>query len=462
MARHIGARSDGDPNERVGDPRPRLVLIAGTDLVHGRQSTGGHPSYVKAHALAAVRLGFEPHIFSIMHRKAAPERTDFGVLHRVATPVRPLRAHMAQAHSLFLARAVTEFLGAGSEQRSGGERPALARGGLSLIHGFGAWSLAGVLAARSLARRGIEAVAIASAYTTLQHESAGKLAGVRPRMGRAALEYPVTDAWIRLVGARAESYALRRSKPILVNYDSVRRLLEDSFGTGLPIERIPYASALAFASSPATSDDRPEMLERLSPADGPLIVSISRHDPRKGIDVLLQALAGLAHEQVPFRACLVGPGPLLASNRAYASRLGLDGRVAIPGRVDDVAPYLRAADVFVLPSLEEGSGSVSLLEALQVGVPVVASRLDGIPEDLRAGTDAALVEPGDPHALQDALARLLRDADVRAVLAVRSRALYEERFSADAFTAALGDVYARAGASAARASPAAARTSAAT
>jgi glycosyltransferase involved in cell wall biosynthesis len=419
-------------------------LIAGTDLVHGRQSTGGHPSYVKAHALAALRLGFEPHIFSVMGRKAAPEDTDFGVLHRVATPVRPLRAHMAQAHSLFLARAVTESLGGESEGRLHGTHSLLARGRPSLIHGFGAWSLAGVLAARSLARREIEAVAIASAYTTLQHESTGKLAGVRARMGRAALEYPATDAWVRLVGARAEGYAFRRSESILVNYDSVSRLLEDEYGPGLPIERIPYASALAFAASPATCDARPQALGRLRDVDGPLIVSISRHDPRKGVDILLEALAGLAREQVPFKACLIGPGPLLASNRALASRLGLHGRVAIPGWVEEVAPLLHAADVFVLPSLEEGSGSVSLLEALQAGVPVVASRLDGIPEDLREGTDAALVEPGDPHALQDALARLLRDVDARAALAARSRALYEERFSADAFTAALGEVYARA------------------
>lgn len=462
MARQIGARSGDCTSEHVAGLRPRLVLIAGTDLVHGRQSTGGHPSYVKAHALAAKRLGFEPHIFSIAHRKAAPEDTEFGVLHRVVTPVRPLRAHMAQAHSPFLARAIVKLLGRRAGLRSSGRSSAPAGDGPDLIHGFAAWTLAGVLAARMLERRGVETVVIASAYTTLQHESSGKLAGVRARMGRAVLEYPVTDAWIRIAGARAEGYALRRSKAILVNYDSVRVLLEDAYGPGLPVERIPYASALAFVPSPATNLPRPEMLERLRPSDGPLIVSVSRHDPRKGVDVLLQALAGLAREQVPFRACLVGPGPLLVGNRAYATRLGLDGRVAITGRVEDVAPFLSAADIFVLPSIEEGSGSVSLLEALQAGVPVVASRLDGIPEDLREGIDAALVEPGDPRVLQEALARLLGDADARAALAVRSRALYEERFSADALTVALGEAYARAGTSAARAAPAAVRTSAAT
>jgi len=353
---------------------------------------------------------------------------------------------MAQSHSPFIARAVSRFLAP--------------RRGPHVIHGFGVWTLGGVLAARALSGRGVEAAPIASVYTTLRHESSGKLAGVRPRIGRAALEYPLIDAWVRVVGARAEGYGYRRARLILVNYESVRGLLHEAYGPGLPIERIPYASALAFEPTADTNDAQTEGLGRLTGGDGPLIVSVSRHDPRKGLDVLLQALAGLAAEDVPFRACLVGPGPLLSANRAYASRLGLDSRVAIPGQVDEVMPYLREADVFVLPSLEEGSGSVSLLEALQAGVAVVASRLDGIPEDLQEGADALLVDPGDPSSLQDALARLLRDEGARAALGARARALYERRFSAAAFSAALGDVYARVGMP--PGAPAAARTSAAT
>lgn len=368
-----------------------------------------------------------------------------GVLHRVPTPVRPLRAHMAQAHSLFIARAVSEFLGDRHSPQLGRPDLAPARLGPHLVHGFGPWALAGVLAARALARRGVAAVPIASAYTTVRHESRGKLAGVQLRLGRAALEYPVTHAWVRLVASPAEGYAYRRVRLILVNYDSVRGLLQEAHGPGLPVERIPYASALAFEPPADTKSAQSVELERLRPADAPLIVSVSRHDPRKGLDVLLEALAGLVREEVPFRACLVGPGPLLAANRAYASHLGLESRVAIPGRVDEVLPYLRRADVFVLPSLEEGSGSVSLLEALQAGVPVVASRLDGIPEDLKEGRDALLVDPGDPSDLQSALAELLRNEATRATLGARARALYEERFSPAAFTAALGDAYARLG-----------------
>jgi glycosyltransferase involved in cell wall biosynthesis len=144
---------------------------------------------------------------------------------------------------------------------------------------------------------------------------------------------------------------------------------------------------------------------------------------------------------VSYRACLLSDGRLLAPHRRLAAELGLDGQVAIPGHVEDVAAHLRAADVFVLPSFEEGSGSVSVLEALQAGVAIVASRCDGIDEDLVHGETALLVPPGDERALRDALAELLADPALRDRLGANARRLYRERFMADSFTEALDRVY---------------------
>jgi glycosyltransferase involved in cell wall biosynthesis len=168
---------------------------------------------------------------------------------------------------------------------------------------------------------------------------------------------------------------------------------------------------------------------------------VSRHDPRKGLDVLLHALADVAAHGVPFRACVVGPGRLLEPHRRLAARLGLADRVAIPGRVEDVRPYFASADVFVLPSLAEASGSVSVLEALRAGSAVIASACDGIPEDLADGSEALLVAPGDAQVLAVALRRLLTDAALRARLAAGGRKAHDERFSATRFVDGLGAVY---------------------
>ena len=85
----------------------------------------------------------------------------------------------------------------------------------------------------------------------------------------------------------------------------------------------------------------------------------------EGIDILLHALAQLRRRGARFHACLVGGGSLLALHRRLVARLRLDDVATVVGPVPDSYPYLAGADVFVLPSLEEGGGSLSLLEALQ-------------------------------------------------------------------------------------------------
>ena len=174
-------------------------------------------------------------------------------------------------------------------------------------------------------------------------------------------------------------------------------------------------------------------------------MTVARHDPRKGIDVLLHALAALRGAGVAVRGCLVGGGPLLGAHRDLAARLGLAGVATLAGTVPDTWPYLVAADLFVLPSRTEQSGSLAVLEALQSGTAVVASAVDGIPEDLTDGEDAVLVPPGDVAALAEALRRCLGDAGLRQRLARRGHQTFLARFSPEVVAAALGEVYGRLG-----------------
>jgi len=94
-----------------------------------------------------------------------------------------------------------------------------------------------------------------------------------------------------------------------------------------------------------------------------------------------------------------------------------------------------------LRGLSEGSGSVSLLEALQAGVAIVASNIDGIPEDVTNGDNALLVEPGNVDQLRDALLRVITDVELRKRLARRARETFTEKFSADAFVNELRNLY---------------------
>jgi glycosyltransferase involved in cell wall biosynthesis len=148
---------------------------------------------------------------------------------------------------------------------------------------------------------------------------------------------------------------------------------------------------------------------------------------------------------VRFRACLTSGGELLCEHRRLVERLGIADVTAITGWVNDPYDYLQHADIFVLPSLQEASGALSLLEAMQAGLPVVASRIDGIPEDVIDGESALLTPPGDVAALRRALERLTGDPALRARLGGRGREIFDQRFSAESFTRALGSVYSELG-----------------
>jgi glycosyltransferase involved in cell wall biosynthesis len=119
--------------------------------------------------------------------------------------------------------------------------------------------------------------------------------------------------------------------------------------------------------------------------------------------------------------------------------------VSVPGRVRDIRPHLAECDVFVLPSIAEDSGSMSVLEALQFSKPIIASAVDGIPEDLTDEQDALLVPPGDASSLADALARMLADQPLRRRLSSCARALYERRFAPHAAADDHGRLYASLG-----------------
>lgn len=419
---------DACPGQERAVGRP-VVLIAGSDPIEG---VGGHSSYVRAHARAIRRAGFSPHIVTVGGRDEMVA-TDVGVLHRVRprAGLERIAAVRVRQHQLvwrvpLLARAV--------------ERVVAAHPDAQLIHGIGVYGCVAVRAERALARRGIAAVPVVSAYDALVREGRAKLRGARAHGVLARASFALELMWNRLAVARYEGLGLRGVRLVLVNYDSVRRILEESYGVSHHVRKIPYCSEAAFREA-EPAPPAPPSLAALQPSDAPLLVAVSRQDPRKGVDVLLHALARLARAGVPYRACLVGGGPLLSAHRRLLARLGLSRSVSIEGVVPDPRPYLAHADVFVLPSLEEGSGSLSLLEALQASVAVVASAVDGIVEDVEDEVTALLVEPGDAGALACALARVLTDADLRRRLARQGRAAFEARFSADGFAAALRRVY---------------------
>jgi glycosyltransferase involved in cell wall biosynthesis len=137
-----------------------------------------------------------------------------------------------------------------------------------------------------------------------------------------------------------------------------------------------------------------------------------RLSPQKGLSYLLRAVAQLASRYPMLHVALAGDGPLAQALREEALALGIKERVHFLGFRSDVQPVLDAADVFVLPSLWEAL-PYSLLEAMAAELPVVATRVAGVPEVVAEGETGLLVSPADPQALAGALEQLLDSPTLR-------------------------------------------------
>lgn len=180
------------------------------------------------------------------------------------------------------------------------------------------------------------------------------------------------------------------------------------------------------------------------PRSGQLVSYVGKLVPRKGVDTLIEAMGLLAArpQGAPFLAA-AGVGELRESLLARAAELGIADRVTFPGKVDhtQVGRWMSAGDVFVLPSLSEGLPTV-VCEAMNCGIPVVATAVDGTPEIVRDGQTGILVPPRDPRALADALARVLDEPGTRAAMGMEALRVGRAEYTWQANARTMQQIYA--------------------
>jgi glycosyltransferase involved in cell wall biosynthesis len=185
----------------------------------------------------------------------------------------------------------------------------------------------------------------------------------------------------------------------------------------------------------------PELYTRRDTADdkGPLhLVFVGRLAPVKGLRVLVEALA--ARNGGDVRLTVVGDGPERAALEAMAAPLGEKVRFTGFRSQEEVAAILATAHGFILPSFAEGV-PVVLMEALAAGLPVIATRITGVPELVEDGVSGFLVTPGDPAALRDAIERLNALPDRGRAMGARGRARVRAEFDVSAEAARMASLF---------------------
>jgi glycosyltransferase involved in cell wall biosynthesis len=172
-----------------------------------------------------------------------------------------------------------------------------------------------------------------------------------------------------------------------------------------------------------------------------VIVTVGRQEYQKGQRYLVDAMEEVAQRRRRALLLVAGSqGRQTEILEATRQRLGLNGRVQFLGHRDDVPDLLAAADLFVFPSLYEGAAG-ALLEAMAMGLPIVASRIPPIENAVEEGGNAMLVDRASVAPLAHAISELLADRERARAFGRRSREIFEERFTVDRCAARMVEFY---------------------
>jgi glycosyltransferase involved in cell wall biosynthesis len=207
-----------------------------------------------------------------------------------------------------------------------------------------------------------------------------------------------------------------------------RRMLTATFGVPEREIRVIYNGPREIASE-AGSRAKLRHEHGISP-DERVIVSVGRLSHVKGHDVLIEAVRKLDRSRDKVRVLIAGDGEERQALVAQIARAGLEGRVELIGQTGAVDSLLHAADLFVFPSRFEGT-PFAMLEAMSIGLPVIATRFGGSDEVVEDGLSGFLVPLDDPEALAATIERALADTDATAAIGARGRTVVS-RFSRSA------------------------------
>jgi colanic acid/amylovoran biosynthesis glycosyltransferase len=227
-------------------------------------------------------------------------------------------------------------------------------------------------------------------------------------------DFPVSNADL----ARGAKFAVTET-------DYARRWME---------ERHPFARGKIFRVF--NGIDPEGFFPREPPGAVPRLLSVGRHVEKKGFDVLIDACGRLRERGLNFLCEIVGDGPLQEALAAQIARLGLGDCVQLPGPRSqaEVRHLLAAAQLFVLPCQPDSEGGSDNLptviaEAMLAGVPVISTKIAGVPEMIADGENGVLVPPRDPARLADVIAALLADPVRTLALAARGRTAAQGKFA---------------------------------
>ncbi len=267
------------------------------------------------------------------------------------------------------------------------------------------------------------------------------------------LAKPKVDFPFRLVSSPRVHYRTRSAFTLLIDRALKNRddllIAECDASREFLVERLHYAAdkvltirnGVDLAGWPVSKVDRQNRRMELRLNAGEVLIgAVGRLDKQKGFATLIEAMSRL--KGTDLRCVILGEGPERIHLEALIRKHELEKRVWLYGERPDIVAWLSAFDINCLPSLWEGLPN-SLLEAMALGLPVVASAVDGVPEVVENGKTGVLVPAAAPAALAKALKALAEDPPRRAALGAAAHAAVMEKFTLRRMMDEYHDAYTR-------------------
>jgi glycosyltransferase involved in cell wall biosynthesis len=192
---------------------------------------------------------------------------------------------------------------------------------------------------------------------------------------------------------------------------------------------------------PGDDDALPDKdISSMSKYDGYKIIFVGRLIECKGIPFLLKSFEQIINNNINAKLFLVGDGEEENKLKKYISELNIKQHVVFLGYRSNPQSFIRNADLLVFPSSEEGFGRV-LLEAMDVGTPVIGTRIGGIPEIIEHGVNGFLVDYGDVDSLKRSIIAILKDESLRLKMIQGGNETINSKFRVELYRKKLENVY---------------------
>jgi glycosyltransferase involved in cell wall biosynthesis len=249
--------------------------------------------------------------------------------------------------------------------------------------------------------------------------------------------------WVKHTRRTPLYYAIDRA--CLPHYESVICVSEDLYSLclrcGVPQGRCVLIENAIDSNQFRRSTDVATVKRRLGiPAERYVIGAVGRLSEEKGFDVLIQSVDQLLKRGFDVELRIVGEGDEARALQRLISSLGRDDRIRLMGYQAETIPFYEGIDVLALSSYREGLPNV-LLEAMSLEVPVVATRVAGIPRLIEHDLNGLLVEAGSVSEMAEALAKLLGDTELRGRLSFAGRATIQKDHSFELRIQKIRDIY---------------------